>query len=58
MDIMARVSQSSAPPKSLDASMEKVSGSDNVILAKAGVVKERTVGELFVPLSFGGKILC
>ncbi|OCB84705.1 hypothetical protein A7U60_g8226 [Sanghuangporus baumii] len=43
MDIMARVSQGSAPPKSLDASMEKVSGTDNVTLAKAGIVKDRTV---------------
>ena len=48
MDIMARVGQGTSPPKALDASMEKVSGSDNVVLAKVGIVKERTIGKLFL----------
>ena len=46
MDIMARVSQSLADPKALDASMEKVSEQDNVVIARAGVVRNRTIGTL------------
>lgn len=44
MDLLARVSQGNSPPAALGASMEKVSGSDTVIVARAGIVKERTVG--------------
>ena len=45
MDIMARVSQSAADPKALDASMERISEQDNVVLARAGIVRDRAVGE-------------
>ena len=44
MDIMARVSQSLSDPKALDASMEKISEQDNVVIARAGVVRDRAVG--------------
>ncbi|EJD06594.1 uncharacterized protein FOMMEDRAFT_17102 [Fomitiporia mediterranea MF3/22] len=43
MDIMARVSQDNSPPNALDASVEKISGQDNVILAKVGFVRDRTI---------------
>ncbi|KAH8118065.1 hypothetical protein DFH11DRAFT_1808798 [Phellopilus nigrolimitatus] len=43
MDILARVSQGGAAPQALDASMERVSGQDNVTVAKVGIVKDRTI---------------
>ena len=53
MDLLARVSQGNSPPAALEASMEKISGSDNVTISRAGVVKDRTVGTslLFLVLS-------
>lgn len=45
MDIMARASQGTSPPRALDASVEKVSGQDTVAVAKVGIVKDRTIGK-------------
>ncbi|THH06430.1 hypothetical protein EW145_g4099 [Phellinidium pouzarii] len=43
MDLIARVSQGASPPQALDASMERVSGQDNVNVARVGIVKDRTL---------------
>ena len=44
MDIMARVSQGTSTTEALDASKEKISGDDTVSIAKAGILRGRTVG--------------
>lgn len=46
LDLMARVAQQQSPPKSLDASLEKIGGQDgNVLFFRAGRIGNRTLRE-------------
>lgn len=47
LDLMLRLSQGDSTQQALNASLEKVSGQDtNVILFRAGVVKDRAIGKI------------
>lgn len=46
LDMLARVSTGQSQPQALDATLERVSGSDKVVFFRAGVVNNRTVGAL------------
>lgn len=45
MDMIARVFMGQSRPQALDATVERISGTDKVVFFRAGVVTNRTVGE-------------